>query len=419
MPGFPRILLIVGLLALSFGLGHGLGRSRPAETPTRAVRGFALPAGLASDLQTALLQPDLLDRAGSVARILEPLGPDALDEVQAAYRSVVIDTGDVELILLADWWARFDPAAAYDWAHDSGIGWHPAVLTAAVRGWARQDPEAAGEKIRLSIQDGRLMTAAIIGLVRGWQESGRDGLEAHLAELPAGAPRGLDMLARTQVARAGPDQAMAWAQGLPDHDPKHASLKSEAIERVVEAIADADPQAAASWVEQLRDEAAEGQSLPIVLRLTMRWAREDGEAAMRWLSTLAPAADIPTAVQETFRTWYLHDRQAATDWIVAAKLEPWLDPALATFAQQQSTKHPDEAVEWANRVSDPTARERALVKVGISYWVAAPEQAEAWLARTQLPDEVRAKIDRYRNQHAGDGRSAPAAAPSTGETVSP
>jgi hypothetical protein len=215
MPTSLRVSVAVALLALSFGLGYSLSPSRPVDPPTRAVTGSAPPPGIASELQAALVLPDLLDRVAAVARILEPLGPGALDEVQKGYESVNLDLGDVELVLLADWWAGFDPSAAFGWARDSKIGWHPAVLTAMVRTWARRDPEAAARSIRATLQDDRLMTAAMVGLVHGWDESGRGGLETYLSGLPAGSLRAVDVLARIRIAREGPELAFEWAQELP------------------------------------------------------------------------------------------------------------------------------------------------------------------------------------------------------------
>jgi hypothetical protein len=416
MPTSLRVSVAVALLALSFGLGYSLSPSRPVDPPTRAVTGSAPPPGIASELQAALVLPDLLDRVAAVARILEPLGPGALDEVQKGYESVNLDLGDVELVLLADWWAGFDPSAAFGWARDSKIGWHPAVLTAMVRTWARRDPEAAARSIRATLQDDRLMTAAMVGLVHGWDESGRGGLETYLSGLPAGSLRAVDVLARIRIAREGPELAFEWAQELPAGDPRQESFRSEAIERVLEATADSDPRVAAAWAEQIRGEDPGPRgSIGLLLRVAMRWARKDGEAAMMWLSTLPPATDIPPAVEETYRTWYISDGPAATEWLASVELEPWLETAVVAFALQRSASDPDEALAWAMRVRDPALRERTLVKIGASYSVAAPEQADAWLARVELPDPVRERIETFRNSRAraagASGPAQPAGAP--------
>ena len=402
MPGPPttKVAFQVALLCALAAAGYGAGwwRAQPPEPRPRAAQGAVVPPGIATDLKNALIEPDLLDRTARVASTLKPLGPEALDPVLKAYDSVVIDTGDAELILLVDWWARFDPRGALAWARDVRIGWHPAVIAAATRVWAREDPEEAAKEIRSNIQDDRLLAAATNGLVRGWEESGRGGLEDYIASLPNGSPRGIEALARVKVARGDPQQAIAWAESLPEQ----GSFQQEATERVAEAMAESDPQIAAAWIARKRTEHFDGD-LALVLRLTMRWAPKDGKAAMSWIRSLEPRADIRTATQETFRSWFMSDPDGATAWIESVELEPSLDPAVATFALQQSATNPDLALEWANRIQDPDLRERALVKIGLSYSVAAPEKAPGWLARVDLPEQVRAKIEAFRSLNAQGG----------------
>jgi len=175
-------------------------------------------------------------------------------------------------------------------------------------------------------------------------------------------------------------------------------------------MAETHPEIAAAWIARKRTEHFDGD-LALVLRLTMRWAPKDGEAAMKWVRSLEPRADIRTATQETFRSWYMSDPDGATAWIQSVELEPSLDPAVATFALQQSATDPDLALEWANRIQDPELRERALVKIGLSYSVAAPEKAPEWLARADLPEQVRAKIEAFRSQNAQAGAAQPGATP--------
>jgi hypothetical protein len=252
----------------------------------------------------------------------------------------------------------------------------------------------------------------MLGLVRGWEESGRAGLVEHLAGLPMGSPRGTEALARAAVARHGFDAAVAWAESLDleDEGPGQASFQSELLERMVEAMVDTDPEAVARWVARRRGETPGPRgALPLVLRLTLRWAHTDGAAAMRWLEALPPAGDMRAAVRETYRTWYVKDPEAATAWLRAAEIEPWLEPAVSAHALQRSAKDPDEAVEWAMRVSDPELREQTLVKIGASYSVAAPDQVDAWLARTQLPDSVLERIEAFRSQRAARAIPAPTA----------
>src|SRR5262249_57798518 len=111
-----------------YGVARWRGQPAPVQLQTREVVGAVVPAGLESELHAALIEPDLLKRTARISQLLEPLGPQALGPVQSAMTTVVLDSRDVELILLADWWARFDPPAALAWARDSKMGWHPAVV---------------------------------------------------------------------------------------------------------------------------------------------------------------------------------------------------------------------------------------------------------------------------------------------------
>src|SRR5262245_18051960 len=329
---------------------------------------MVVPAGLATELHTALLEPDLLKRTAEVAGRLGPLGPEALGDVRAAYRGVNFDTGDVELVLLADWWARFDPKAAFDWAHQSKVGWHPSVLAAVIRVWAEQDPVAAGQAA-LSVQDERLLQAALVGVVRGWEASSQDGLEEFLSARPPGSAAGgraIEASTRGKVARGTPEAAMAWAESLPgrDDDNPLSSFKLDVIGRVAEVLVETEPEKAADWVARVRGTAAR---VVLLIRVGMRWAKKDGAAAMRWLSALPSNRARPTAIQETYRSWYLRDPKAAGDWIKAATLEPWLDPAVATYALQRSADDIHESLEWANRVVDPNRREGTLEKIAMVW----------------------------------------------------
>jgi hypothetical protein len=361
------------------------------------VSGVAVPPGLASELHAALIQPEVLDRAAAVTRILAPLGPDALDEVQAAYGATLLDTGDVELVLMLDWWAHFDPKAAFEWAHDSRIGWHPSVLTAVVRTWARQDPEAAREAVMRAVEDERLLGAAVVGLIRGWDESGRGGLEDHLTELAArgdASGRAIETFTRGKIAAGTPEVAIEWAEELPEGDAQKNFRRIDAMGRVAELIVESDPALAAEWATRSRGDTS---ALMLLIRVGARWAQQDGAAAMAWLGGLSPNRDIPTAVQETFRTWYIADPEAASAWIRSAKLEPWLDPAVGTYALHRALEHPDEGLEWARRLGDARRRDQVLAKIGTLWLQHRPGDGPALVEKAGFSPEVREKIEQARN----------------------
>lgn len=395
------LLGLIALAAVSAATGYAVAehRYRRVEPPVRAKLGAVVPPGLRADLHAALIHPDLQERTTRVAALLAPLGPEALGDVRAAYDGVVLDVGDVELVLLLDWWAGFDPEPALAWAHSSGIGWHPAVISAAVRSWARRDPDAASRGLRDLAVDDRLMTAGLLGLVRGWEESGRPGLEEYLERTAGGdeaSIRAIDALARGKVLRDGPEAGIAWAEGLPDRDDGSPSdFKVNAYRRVASAVVGVDPQRAAEWIAGLR---GGKYSSGLLFRTATSWAEHDGEAAMRWLSTLPADRDLPLAVQEAYRMWASRDRDAAFEWIRNAKLEPWLDPAVDTYAITRYRVSPQEAIDWALKIHDSQRREQVLVRIAATWLIDAPDDAQAWIDRSDLGEEAKQKIAKLRDQ---------------------
>lgn len=393
----PKAAFAVGSLALSavaFGIGHWIGTSQaPAPAPIiRAKLGVAPPSdAVGGGLYAVLIKPDPLERASELGRRLQALGPEALEAVREAYDAVLLDVGDVDLVLFAEWWARFDPAAAFGWARSSRIGWHPAVLFCVARAWAHQDPEAASRAIQQSVSDPRLLGATVVGLVRGWEESGRDGLDAYLARQPSAevVQQALEAVARAKVLRDGSEAAIAWAEALPADEPP-VELKWRAYRSVAAAIVQVDPERAATWVARQAGGPNEGSGL--FSSVGTGWAQRDGAAAMRWLSTLPAGGRRNTAVAEAFRTWLAREPEAASQWMRAVQLEPWLEPAVAVFAPHLRKDDPEEALSWAYRVSEPSQRERAITLIALSWLESAPEEAQAWLDRAELSEKARDRI---------------------------
>ena len=399
MPGSNALPAALALLGLGAGYGVAFWQYHRIDPPPRVVTGAKVPEGTASDLQQALLHQDSFERVALVSQILSPLGPEALPAVRSAYESVILDLGDIELVQLVDWWGRFDPQAAFTWARESGIGWHPAVLQAAARAWARIDPETAARALTEQVQDPRLVNAAMVGLVRGWEESGHPGLGEYLSDPGKDEEHfgfAIDAVVRAKIYRGGPQAAMAWAEGLPDNeDGTPTPYKQRAFKRLATVLVDLDPQAAGNFVASHRTRSF---GIALLLRVGTSWAKGDGAAAMRWLQSLPPGDDLPTVVQETYRMWFTTDMPAASAWLREQPLDPWLDPAISTFASWQTQEDPQEAVAWAGRVHDPYRRKLAYGKVLLTWLRDDPEAAQAWLdgAGADLPEETRAHIAKLR-----------------------
>jgi hypothetical protein len=331
-----------------------------------------------------LKEPDPLERTAEIARRLQGLGPDAIGQVRAAYDAFFVDSGDVAIVLLAEWWARLDPTGAFEWARGEWIGRHPAVVMAVVYAWATRDPEEAGRAVE-GITNPTLQRACLEALVGGWDESGRPGLLDYLADLSddADQQRSIALLMRRRVRRDGFEETFRWAEALPDEP---APLKLNVFRRLASAAAELEPNRAAAWAER-HSGGEHGKGL--FRRVGVRWAGQDGRAAMAWLATLPAGWERDVGVQEAYRTWLSRDHENAMAWMRGAELEPWLEPAFVLFTVSLSRKSPEEALEWAGRLRDEERRREAFMKIGRVWHLADPDAAQAWLDRSELSEKDR------------------------------
>jgi hypothetical protein len=407
-------------LALAFGLGFWTGRAETARSPrpgealspataSRSVRGTEAVAleGVAGEIREILLNPDVLERTGELARRLSQLGPESLEAVRSAYDTVFLDRGDVDLALLVDWWVGFDPEGAFEFTSREWRADHPAIVVSLLRAWARRDPRdalAAAQRSGLN----RAGAPYLHAVLAGWDASGEPGLFEYVASLPGGADRqrAISVLARRRVLRDGPEEAFRWAEALPDSQD---AFKLNVFRRVAGAAAEVDPQGAAAFAERHYADPALGKGLP--LRVGMAWAKRDPEAAMLWLATLPAGPNRDDAVGETYRTWLRGDRTAAREWLRNTEPEPWLDPAVSLYAQSiayESSERAAEALEQVARISDEQTRNAAIVLVARLWLERDRPAAEAWLASADLPDAVRERASQlppYR-QRLLEGREA-------------
>lgn len=376
------VAVLVALLLLS-------ACQRPEEKPPPAAVEGAAPGTVVAAVKGALSISDPLARAATLAAVFQGLGPDAVGEVAEAYEDVtwsMQETMGVELALLAEWWGRHDPAGAYAWFRARGWIQNPVLMRVVVRAWATQDPAAARKTVDSALgRDRRRLVAA---LAEGWFESGQDGLEDYLAALPPGEERQLAIayVARRRVLRDGSDATLRWAEALPDDAP--GRFKLQAYRRVASAVAEVEPQRAAAWVErQLSGDYWDG----LARRVAVRWARQDGEAALAWLETLPPEK-LGTAVDEAYRIWFTRDRERARAWIQHAEGNPVLQPAVGFYALSVAPDDPAAGLSWAAKLSDETLRHRTLVRLGRGWMARDPEAARAWLAGSELDPTERQQV---------------------------
>jgi hypothetical protein len=369
-------------LALGILVAAGCGETTP-ESPL-------VPSGDASQVVEALREPDPLARAESLARTFQQLPPEALPAVRDAYSGTFFDLGDTELVLLAEWWARFDAPAALEWSREEWRADTSQVRQSILRAWARRDPEAALRVAETQRAEGE-RALWLDAVLSGWEESGQPGAFELVRGMPTGADRqrALATLARRKVLRDGVAAAFDWAEALPEDDDR---FKLNLMRRVGSAAAQLEPELAAERAGRLAD----GPYADGLLRhVGTRWAKRDGQAALRWLVSLPPGPPRDDGVSETYRSWLRGTTRADALRFMEgpARDDPALDPATALYAQVLASDDPLAAIEVARGLVDEPLRWATVGRVWRTWWIDDDEAANAWFEQaSDIPEFYRERI---------------------------
>ena len=394
MPRSRLALIALVVLLVGVGAGYWIAESRGPRAFARPARGPAPPGETAAAIRAALTDPDRLRGTAALAETLHAASPEALPEIRAAYDSIFLDTSEVEVALLAEWWAAFDPEGAFAWSQQSRVAYQAMVIHPILRVWARHDPDAARAAL-FRILDPVTRRSCLDALVSGWDESGEPGLLAFLRGIPPGVEAliALNPIARRRVLQDGPEGAFAWAEALPDDEPGNViEFKLQIFRRVASAAASVDAPKAAVWAAKHAD-GPHGAGL--LGRVGNAWTMYDGPAAMAWLESLPPGASRDDGVEDTYRSWLRWNREEALAWMERASESParWLEPALSMYAIVVGRKDPTRGIDLAMRITDTTWRDKALAGVVRRWRHDAPDAANTWMATAQISPELRQMID--------------------------
>ncbi|MDE0883928.1 MAG: hypothetical protein OSB70_00200 [Myxococcota bacterium] len=378
-------------LAYERGQAEGLAEGLEADRLARMVeetQDLEFP-GMAGEIRDVLLIPDPIERVRVLAEIFGELDSSHLDAVLHAYETVLFQAGDPEIVLVAQWWTRFDPEGAFQWTRRNWEARVPTVVGAVIREWARIDPERAYEVVGPYNTGEHPLAPYVYALVVGWEESGKPGLDNLLMKMSGPhAQRATTATLRRRVRRLGAEGAIAWAEALPE------GSQNNAFQRLASALAEIDPQQATEFAER---HMGSGQGRWLPRRVGTRWAKFDPEAAMAWLGSLPPGEERDDGVTESFRRWLRGDRSGAHAWIRSLpgrEEDPgWAEPAFALYSLDIAVESPEEAVAFADANIRNSERRSPGVGNPVRYWLLQDEPAAlAWLAESDFDEKTKAKI---------------------------
>jgi hypothetical protein len=392
-------------MALSVLVGFGLGRSTcsalPGNAPVvseSATRGT--PPHTVEQFRAALREHDPAKRSRGLVEFLDDFGPNDVDETIQVLEANRIGVVEYEMKLIMFSWTRFDPAAALAWARADDWGKPGMSERVALFTWGFHDPHGAIANLQEREQykpDSKLVDA----VVTGWSRNGDlQGVTDFLIAMPPSRSR--SMLANNLVAlisNSSIDAAIAWADAVPVDAP--GQFKRVAYMRTMSAVGQRDPERAMRWYEDHRGDEYTETALDILARRYVEY--HVPSAFFIWLQELPPipvefdATERAGAIAVGFRAWLRRDEKNATSWLEDQAILPRaLDPAVAEMARHLSRhpRHPKPrmAIAWAERIQDPEFMRKTIVPIARNWQVANPEEMQAWLSASDLPQDLRTEI---------------------------
>jgi len=345
------VVPLVAALALGAGGGFAWGRFRgPAVASTAAAApavrvtsarpdaagktggepdtrrwppGSLVPVAFADlDRELSLLKTlepaQRLERLADLARAAELDNPAAILAMAEAklsppdaeqFRSVVVGR-----------WAQIDAAAAVAWAQQQPNGGRDALMSSAVRVWARRDGSAVLEFVA-KLAEPQLYHLLLVAAFGGMSDVDPIRAWAVLEKLPETGDRvelvQIVLLARVRMDGPG---AARTAMGFWGKD-RYGSLAQE----VVGAWLEHDPRAAREWLQQ---QPAGPQRNQLIVGLAAELARRQPEAALALVQTLPPGGLREQSLQQAFTQWVRGDADGALRWAEASR-----EPALVRMAK--------------------------------------------------------------------------------------
>ena len=354
-----------------------------------------------------------LERAYLISSSLRNLDSDNLPGLVNVLenRNIGIVPEEVKLIMLA--WARFDAPAAYEWAIvQKPEGWRTRLTLAAIYAWGYYDGPAA-IRVAEAVENPETMARLQQNAMEGWLRGGdKKGYSAYIANFPDMKRRGrlYFLLAGEIVMSEGNEAAMRWAEALPDDMPNQ--LKPSVFGNVARMVASEDPLRAAEW---FLEHGARPYSKGALPGIALRWVQlHDRPAAFEWLLATDRDAthegEVDDAIAQGFRSWMQLDSEAAQAWLLTQLPNPALDPAVYEALRHLLPKDPGASMLWVQRLDDEEKRRSQLVRVGIRWRDKDPEGFTDWLAESDLPEEIRQKIEAAPREARRKAKPGPAAA---------
>jgi hypothetical protein len=123
-----------------------------------------------------------------------------------------------------------------------------------------------------------------------------------------------------------------------------------------------------------------------------QWATVDPKAAVDWVSKFPDNEARNDAILQVISTWANADPAAAGQWLGSLPAGEARDLTITAYVDQVASQSVAMALPWIDKISNADQRNSAIGNVAREWLQIDPKAAEAWLAKTPLPDELKAEL---------------------------
>ncbi|MDB4630852.1 hypothetical protein OAF46_04990, partial [Akkermansiaceae bacterium] len=99
-----------------------------------------------------------------------------------------------------------------------------------------------------------------------------------------------------------------------------------------------------------------------------------------------------SGLNSAFGDWEDKDPLAASEYLLSMPSSAKRDSAVSGFARGYAWQNPENAIAWAQDISDPGLRDQTLTQVGEAYFRRKPDEARAWLPESGLSPAMQEQV---------------------------
>ena len=301
-------------------------------------------------------------------------------------------------------WAELDPAAAMESAITfDGEELRRDASSEVARRWAVDNPVAALSYVKdIRDQQGRLKARLWQSVAEGWIR--RDDAEDSTSMIAALPPewareRITRQLARTLLQAGGSQRLTRWAEDIAGDAA--AGFRRVAFRKAALVLFhDASPTTATSWLER-HDADPDAQAALLVI--AGEWTASQPQETLSWLFRRPASKGRYTALGNAFGQWVRQDVDAALAWLDARfdRDPAGLDAAASSAVRALARRDREAAFAFAERIPAGASRDAALTVVARHWYAEDPDAALLWIARSDLPRELKTRAREPLGSHPG------------------